>query len=351
MPNMKAVRQNAENLLEKAQLSDAAAVAAMRSRDQKIAEKRRTYAIAREKRIESEQSRLPAEMEAREGVLMPNYIKHSHQDMIVKIPLDNSRIKIIAFDNYEHIGNAFHALSAILSVREGREKVETLLDEMDKEFTRSVVKPILKQQQYAVAQFKKLGEAVEGDLNTAIKRAGKPIIFDFRSRNPRTSKWLNWCAQADSASVLLLRLTHYGIITERDYYDRVTAMVNVLNQYASFVYQARQSAFRSLNRAAARNEQSRKELEQVKQDLHDNEALELHEDGELSQVEEPAAQPETAAASADDSGASDSNADEAAAETSANAESANTDTDKAADKTTDNTAETTDNTATEKSEA
>lgn len=289
MPNMKAVRQNAENLLEKAQLSDAAAVAAMRSRDQKIAEKRRTYAIAREKRIESEQSRLPAEMEAREGVLMPNYIKHSHQDMIVKIPLDNSRIKIIAFDNYEHIGNAFHALSAILSVREGREKVETLLDEMDKEFTRSVVKPILKQQQYAVTQFKKLGEAVEGDLNTAIKRAGKPIIFDFRSRNPRTSKWLNWCAQADSASVLLLRLTHYGIITERDYYDRVTAMVNALNQYASFVYQARQSAFRSLNRAAARNEQSRKELEQVKQDLHDNEALELSEDGELSQIEETAA--------------------------------------------------------------
>lgn len=290
MPNMKAVRQNAENLLEKAQLSDAAAIAAMRSRDQKIAEKRRTYAIAREKRIESEKSRLPAEMEAREGVLMPNYIKHSHQDMIVKIPLDNSRIKIIAFDNYEHIGNAFHALSAILSVREGREKVETLLDEMDKEFTRSVVNPILKQQRYAVTQFQKLGEAVEGDLNTAIKRAGKPIIFDFRSRNPRTSKWLNWCAQADSASVLLLRLTHYGIITERDYYDRVTAMVNALNQYASFVYQARQTAFRSLNRAAARNEQSRKELEQVKQDLHDNEALELSEDGELSQIEETAEQ-------------------------------------------------------------
>ncbi len=290
MPNMKAVRQNAENLLEKAQLSDAAAIAAMRSRDQKIAEKRRTYAIAREKRIESEKSRLPAEMEAREGVLMPNYIKHSHQDMIVKIPLDNSRIKIIAFDNYEHIGNAFHALSAILSVREGREKVETLLDEMDKEFTRSVVNPILKQQRYAVTQFQKLGEAVEGDLNTAIKRAGKPIIFDFRSRNPRTSKWLNWCAQADSASVLLLRLTHYGIITERDYYDRVTAMVNALNQYASFVYQARQTAFRSLNRAAARNEQSRKELEQVKQDLHDNEALELSEDGELSQIKETAEQ-------------------------------------------------------------
>lgn len=284
MPRMKAIREDVDDLMNKVQLADASAAELKEARNREVAEKRRTYAIARERRLKTEQSKLPSEMAAREGVLMPNFIKHAYQDMIVKIPLDNPRIKIIAFDNYEHLGNSFYALTAILPVRKGRARVEKILKEMDDRFQRDVITPILQEQRFAARQFRKLGETMDPD--SAIQRSNKPIVFDFRSRNPRTSKWLNWCAQADSVSVMLLKLAHFGMITERDYEDRVTDMVNALNQFAKFVYQARATAFRFITDLSKRNADSKEELTKVKQDLHDNESLEISESGELSVTDE-----------------------------------------------------------------
>ena len=112
-------------------------------------------------------------------MLMPNYIKHASQDMLIKIPLDNPRIKIIAFDNYEHLGNSFHALSAILAVKRGRERVETLLNEMDEKFQREVITPILQQQRFAIRQYKKLGETINAD--SAIQRLIFTLNIDRHS--------------------------------------------------------------------------------------------------------------------------------------------------------------------------
>ena len=59
MPRMKDIREDAENLINKAQLADATAAAMRDTRNREIAEKRRTYAMARERRLKTEREKLP----------------------------------------------------------------------------------------------------------------------------------------------------------------------------------------------------------------------------------------------------------------------------------------------------
>lgn len=279
-----------QELFEDPLISDAQAVKDITKRQREIAEKRRAFALAREKRREEELAKLPKEMTAREGALMPNSIKHLPQDMLINVPLDNNRIKTVAFDNSIHLGNAFYALSVFLLVRtRERGRVLSLLEDLDKLFEKEVIKPIKKQQSYALKQFKDYAIGVNNDI---IKRTSEPIKFEFISRTPRSSKWLTWCQQADVAANLLLKLTHLGLVSERDYFSRVNEMANALDNYARIVFRTRTTAFTLVQKEVKKDSQAKESYEQIQQELKSTKGESLGENGELVVEKESEKTPE-----------------------------------------------------------
>lgn len=283
MPNVRKIREKAGALMEDVHLSDAAAVRELNRRNSEIAERRRQYAIAREKRRDEERRKIPEQMEARESALMPGYVKHLGRDAYLKLKIYDDRIRVLTLDNCEHMGNATYALSVILPISTAHSRVEKILEEVDKFFTDNVIVPIRAQQHYAVQAAKEAGFSLE-DTEDVFELAIDPPKIRYRSRTPSCSKWLNWCMQADMAARSLLKLSHFGAISEKDYYDRVSAMIDALRSHALFVYETRRTAFEYLRRATEKNEENRQELEKVRQDLRENEGLELSEEGEISEV-------------------------------------------------------------------
>lgn len=269
--------------MENVHLSDAAAVRELNRRNAETAERRRQYAIARERRRDEERRKIPEQMEARESALMPGYIKHLGRDAYLTLKIYDDRIRVLTLDNCEHMGNATYALSVILPISTAHSRVEQILEAVDRSFSEKVIAPIRAQQHYAVTAAKEAGFSLE-DTEGIFEFAIDPPNIRYRSRTPSCSKWLNWCMQADMAARSLLKLSHFGAISEKDYYDRVSAMIEALRSQALFVYETRRTAFEYLRRAGEKNEQNRQELEKVRQDLRENEGLELSEEGEISEV-------------------------------------------------------------------
>ena len=262
-------------------LADEQQIAEKLSHDKARADARRQTALAREKKVEEEKKRTPSSIEARNRLLIPNYIRYMPQDMIIKLPLDNSRIKTVALDNYEHVGNATYALTAILPVSLSRAKINEVLKLISEKMKASVIDVVNEQQKYAQKTLKNLPFIKIDEL---IERSDKPITFKFRSRTPECSKFLNWCARADQVSIMLLQLAHLGEITTNDYYDRVTKMTEGLKDFCAYVYKVRKEAFNHIKSASKKSEQVKAELEAVKKDLKDVMSINLNDDGEISNV-------------------------------------------------------------------
>ena len=176
-------------------LSDHERVQQQLTKDQERAEQRRKVALLREERAKKSLEQIPSEFNARNSTLVPKKIRFLPQDMVLKLPLDTPRIKVVAFDNYEHIGNATFAITSILPISSTKKEIEELQKSIDMKFKEFVADPINKIKQQINELIKQNLPTV--DLNSIISRTEDPIKFTFRSRTPQSSKFLNWCYQAD----------------------------------------------------------------------------------------------------------------------------------------------------------
>lgn len=251
------------------------------AKDRQHAEQRREAALRREERIAKDKQKIPTEFNARNTTLIPQYIRYLVQDMIIKLPLDTPKIKTVAFDNYEHVGNATYAITAILPVTQSRAKVEELRRAIEENLRLNVKEVVVKQVQYAQKMLKQMPTT---NIDDIITRSEPTIQFKFRSRTPDSSQFLNWCYQADMAALTLLKLTHLGLISETEYLERVDTMARGLRKYAAFVYESRRTAFEHLKELTKTDEQTQKEFNQVQSEVKENANIEINDEGELKEM-------------------------------------------------------------------
>ena len=249
-------------------------------RDKQRAEQRRKAALEREAKISKETSALPKDYNARNSTLIPKKIRYLPQDMIIKLPLDTPRIKLVAFDNYEHIGNATYAITAIMPISSSKKEIEALQKTIKDNFKKNVKDVILASNRFYDETKKKLPIA---NIEDMIQRAEPPINFSFRSRTPESSEFLNWCYQADRVCLNLLKLSHLGLLTESDYMSHVSKMYDGLHRYAAFVYQARRTAFSGVKRIVEKDQKSKQELEAVKSEVRAAN-IDLNDNGEIKEL-------------------------------------------------------------------
>ena len=265
----KKVEIEAKEILENAQISDIKAMEIVNQKNIELAKIRRQHALEREERLKANLAKIPSVVEAKNSLLLARNIKHSSKDMIINLPFDNDIIKILALNNYEHLGNALYSLRSVVAIRTGREKINKLFTEIDKYFTDNVIDTIKSEQKYALSIVKNAGMSLK-DIDKFVKRSDKPIEFQFRSRDALCSKWLNWCYQADSSAMLLCKLSHLALITEIDHYNHVRNMVGALDRFARFIYSARSEALFSIRESLkkSKDEESLKILDDVESDLN-----------------------------------------------------------------------------------
>lgn len=265
-------------------LSDHERVQQQLTKDQERAEQRRKVALLREERAKKSLEQIPSEFNARNSTLVPKKIRFLPQDMMLKLPLDTPRIKVVAFDNYEHIGNATFAITSILPISSTKKEIEELQKSIDMKFKEFVADPINKIKQQINELIKQNLPTV--DLNSIISRTEDPIKFTFRSRTPQSSKFLNWCYQADTIALTMLKLTHLGLITESEYLKRINKMGDGLHNYASFVYAARRSAFTNLNKLASKDTNTQNELNEIKAEVKEAAQIEISDSGDIKELSE-----------------------------------------------------------------
>ncbi|MBE6423109.1 hypothetical protein [Succinivibrio dextrinosolvens] len=250
--------------------------------DKQRAEQRRQAALVREKRLSKEREAIPTEVNARNSTLIAKKIRYLPQDMIIKLPLDTPKIKIMAFDHYEHIGNATYAITAILPISSSRKEIETVQAAIQENFKKNVTQVILDNTRFF--DERKKNSLPTTDLDKMIQRAEKPPVFKFRTRTPESTMFLNCCYQADLVANNLLKLAHLNIISQTEYMKRVEQMAEGLHRYASFVYMSRRKAFEKMQRLADKDENTKKELNSVKQEVRDAANIELNDNGELKEL-------------------------------------------------------------------
>ncbi|MBE6422897.1 hypothetical protein [Succinivibrio dextrinosolvens] len=249
-------------------------------KDRERAERRKEAAIKREERISREYESIPTQVNARNSTLISKKIKFLPQDMIIKIPLDNPRIKIVAFDNCEHVGNATFAITAVLPITSKKHEIVEYQKALSLEFKKDVIDVVQKMNSYAQ---KILKNTPSIDLDNVIVRTSEPIKYVFRSRTPSCSQFLNWCGQADVVGIILLKLAHMGFISETEYMNRILEMANGLQRYCNFVYDARKKAFEKMAKITSANDDAKQELDQIKEDLKTSSNLELKDNGEITE--------------------------------------------------------------------
>ena len=250
------------------------------ARDKERAEQRRSAALVREAKIAKEAESLPKDFNARNSTLVPKKIRYLPQDMIIKLPLDTPKIKLIAFDHYEHIGNATYAITAIMPISSSKKEIESLQKAIKENFKTNVKEVILSCHKFYDETRKKLPLS---NIEDIIQRAEQPIKFAFRSRTPESSEFLNWCYQADMVSINLLKLAHLGMITESDYIDLVNKMADGLHRYASFVYKTRREAFTNIKKVVSKDEKAKQELQTVKEEIRAAN-VDLTDNGEIKEL-------------------------------------------------------------------
>lgn len=249
-------------------------------RDKQRAEQRRKAALEREAKISKELETLPKEYNARNSTLVPKKIRYLPQDMIIKLPIDTPKIKTVAFDHYEHIGNATYAITAIMPITSSKKEIEALQKTIKDNFKKNVKDVILSCNRFYDETKKKLPVS---NIEDIIQRAESPIKFSFRSRTPESSEYLNWCYQADNVCINLLKLAHLGMITESDYMNNVSKMADGLQRYASFIYFARRSAFSNIKKLVSKDENTKQELEAVKNQVRAAN-IDMNDDGEIKEL-------------------------------------------------------------------
>lgn len=249
-------------------------------RDKQRAEQRRKAALVREAKISKEIEALPKEYNARNSTLVPKKIRYLPQDMILKLPMDTPKIKTVAFDHYEHIGNATYAITAIMPITSSKKEIEALQKTIKDNFKKNVKDVVLGCHNFYNKAVKALPTS---NIDEMIERAEAPIRFSFRSRTPESSEYLNWCYQADNVCINLLKLAHLGFITESDYMNHVSKMSDGLQRYASFIYQARRSAFSNIKKQITKDANTKQELEAIKDEVRAAN-IEMNDDGDIKEL-------------------------------------------------------------------
>ncbi len=262
-------------------LSDHQKVQQSTERDVERAEQRRKAALEREEKTAKANADVPEKYNARDTSLIPKKIRYASQDMIVTMELGTPRIKLVAFDHYQHIGNATYAITAILPISSSKKEIQDLQEQIIDNFKSNVIAVIKEEAKRANKLKKDLIPTM--DLDTIIKEADKRTAFDFRTRTPTSSMFIRWCGEADKVCIELLKMAHAGLISEIDYMNRVSKMADSLHGFANYVYGIRKSAFSKLQKKAAADDTTKQEFEKVKKETLENSNIEIKDNGEIKE--------------------------------------------------------------------